>query len=76
MEYNNYTDLEKVERDAKNLKISKEIEEKIKNKDFPKIEEDLEDVNVLSDMDGIVEYKGRIMSLSEYERIKEQENKG
>ena len=76
MEYNNYTDLEKVERDAKNLKISKEIEEKIKNKDFPKIEEDLEDVNVLSDMDGIVEYKERIISLSEYERIKEQENKG
>lgn len=76
MEYNNYTDLEKVERDAKNLKISKEIEEKIKNKDFPKIEEDLEDVNVLSDMDGIVEHKGRIMSLSEYERIREQENKG
>lgn len=76
MEYNNYTDLEKVERDAKNLKISKEIEEKIKNKDFPKIEKDLEDVNVLNDMDGIVEYKGRIISLSEYERIKEQENKG
>ena len=76
MEYNNYTDLEKVERDAKNLKISKEIEEKIKNKDFPKIEEELEDVNVLSDMDGIVEYKGRKMSLSEYERIRAQENKG
>lgn len=69
MEKESRVDLTKV-----NVEISKEIKEKIEKKEFVNLNE-LENVNIAADMPDIVEYNGRVMVLSEYERIKEEEKK-
>lgn len=69
MEKESRVDLTKV-----NVEISKEIKKKIEKKEFVNLNE-LENVNIAADMPDIVEYNGRVMALSEYERIKEEEKK-
>lgn len=63
-----------MEKKDLNLELIKKAAQKIIEGKLEDIST-LEEVNVMSDLDSIIEYNGKLMSINEYNKLKEKEEK-